>query len=158
MNYIVENCLILIPVLYVIGAIVKGVEIIKDKYIPLVLLPIGICNLDETKAFQIRVDKTISTVSALTTWLTNNPLTIVYELATPVVETVAIKPTDNPLQSYNDSTTLTLNNTIKGNISADIPTNVNAIIVNQASEIAKLQNSLLETQSALIETQYNSLT
>ena len=42
MNYIVENCLILIPVLYVIGAIVKGVEIIKDKYIPLVLLPIGI--------------------------------------------------------------------------------------------------------------------
>ena len=119
---------------------------------------IGICNLDETKAFQIRVDKTISTVSALTTWLTNNPLTIVYELATPVVETVAIKPTDNPLQSYNDNTTLTLNNAIKGSISADIPTNVNAIIVNQASEIAKLQNSLLETQSALIETQYNSLT
>ena len=42
MNYIVENCLILIPVLYVIGAIVKGIEVIKDKYIPLVLLPIGI--------------------------------------------------------------------------------------------------------------------
>ena len=42
MEYIIENCLILIPVLYVIGAILKGIDIIKDKYIPLILLPIGI--------------------------------------------------------------------------------------------------------------------
>ena len=42
MNYIVEKCLILIPVLYVIGAILKNLEFIKDKYIPLILLPIGI--------------------------------------------------------------------------------------------------------------------
>lgn len=42
MEYIIENCLILIPVLYVIGAILKGIEVIKDKYIPLILLPIGI--------------------------------------------------------------------------------------------------------------------
>ena len=42
MEYIIENCLILIPVLYVIGAILKGIEVIKDKYIPLILLPVGI--------------------------------------------------------------------------------------------------------------------
>ena len=42
MEYIIDNCLILIPVLYVIGAIFKGIEVIKDKYIPLILLPIGI--------------------------------------------------------------------------------------------------------------------
>ena len=42
MNYIVDNCLILIPVLYVIGAILKNLEFIKDKYIHLILLPIGI--------------------------------------------------------------------------------------------------------------------
>ena len=42
MEYIIDNCLILIPVLYVIGAILKGIEVIKDKYIPLILLPIGI--------------------------------------------------------------------------------------------------------------------
>ena len=42
MNYIVDNCLILIPVLYVIGTILKNLEFIKDKYIPLILLPIGI--------------------------------------------------------------------------------------------------------------------
>lgn len=42
MEYIIDNCLILIPVLYVIGAILKGIEVIKDKNIPLILLPIGI--------------------------------------------------------------------------------------------------------------------
>lgn len=41
-NYITENALILIPVLYIIGMILKSTERIKDKYIPLILLPIGI--------------------------------------------------------------------------------------------------------------------
>lgn len=42
LNYITDNALILIPVLYIIGSILKGIEKIKDKYIPLILLPIGI--------------------------------------------------------------------------------------------------------------------
>ena len=42
MNYIVDNCLILIPVLYIIATILKNLEFIKDKYIPLILLPIGV--------------------------------------------------------------------------------------------------------------------
>ena len=41
MNYIIENALILIPVLYILGSFLKGLENIKDKYIPLVLLAIG---------------------------------------------------------------------------------------------------------------------
>jgi len=41
-NYITENALILVPVLLVIGAILKNTERIKDKYIPIILLPIGI--------------------------------------------------------------------------------------------------------------------
>ena len=41
-NYVMDNALILIPVIYVIGAILKGTELIKDKYIPVILLPIGI--------------------------------------------------------------------------------------------------------------------
>lgn len=41
-NYITENALILIPVIYIIGMILKGTERIKDKYIPVILLPIGI--------------------------------------------------------------------------------------------------------------------
>ena len=41
-SYITDNALILIPVIYVIGAILKGTELVKDKYIPVILLPIGI--------------------------------------------------------------------------------------------------------------------
>lgn len=42
MNYITENALILIPVLYVLGAMLKGTEKVEDKYIPILLLPVGI--------------------------------------------------------------------------------------------------------------------
>ena len=42
MNYIIENALILIPVLYILGMFLKALEFIKDKYIPLILLSIGI--------------------------------------------------------------------------------------------------------------------
>ena len=41
-DYILDNALILIPAIYVVGAILKGTELIKDKYIPVILLPIGI--------------------------------------------------------------------------------------------------------------------
>ena len=53
MNYIVEKCLILIPVLYVIGAILKNLEFIKDKYIPLILLPIGIALAIAVKGIEV---------------------------------------------------------------------------------------------------------
>lgn len=41
-NYITENALVLIPVLCIIGMILKGTEKINNKYIPIILLPIGI--------------------------------------------------------------------------------------------------------------------
>lgn len=41
-GYIVDNALILIPALIVIGAIIKQVEAIPNKWIPLILLPLGI--------------------------------------------------------------------------------------------------------------------
>lgn len=42
LSYVVESAVILVPVLYVIGAIIKGTEFIADKFIPLILLPLGI--------------------------------------------------------------------------------------------------------------------
>ena len=42
LSYITENALILIPVLNIIGMILKGIQKVNDKYIPLILLPIGI--------------------------------------------------------------------------------------------------------------------
>lgn len=41
-QYITQNALILIPVLYIIGMIVKNTEKVKDKYIPVILLIAGI--------------------------------------------------------------------------------------------------------------------
>ena len=41
-SYITENALILIPVLVIIGQIVKGIEKLDNKWIPLILLPLGI--------------------------------------------------------------------------------------------------------------------
>ena len=42
LNYITDNRLILIPVLYIIGYIIKNTKLIKNKYIPLILLATGI--------------------------------------------------------------------------------------------------------------------
>ena len=41
-NYVMDNALILIPVIYVLGMMLKGTEKVPDKYIPIILLPIGI--------------------------------------------------------------------------------------------------------------------
>lgn len=42
MDYILDNALIFIPVIYILGVMLKGLEHIQDKYIPIILLPIGI--------------------------------------------------------------------------------------------------------------------
>ncbi len=42
LNYITENALILIPVLLIIGHIIKNIQKIPDKWIPVILLPLGI--------------------------------------------------------------------------------------------------------------------
>ena len=42
LSYVNEYALIVIPVLYVIGMMLKGLELIPDKYIPIILLVIGI--------------------------------------------------------------------------------------------------------------------
>ena len=42
LKFITENAIILVPVLYIVGNILKGTELIKDKYIPIILMPIGI--------------------------------------------------------------------------------------------------------------------
>jgi hypothetical protein len=41
-KYLFEQSLILIPVLNIIGLIIKQVEDINDKYIPIILLAIGL--------------------------------------------------------------------------------------------------------------------
>lgn len=42
LSYVTDQAIILIPVLYILGMILKGTEKFNDKYIPIALLPIGI--------------------------------------------------------------------------------------------------------------------
>ena len=57
-NYIIDNALILIPVLNIIGSLIKGTKKIPDKYIPLILLffgiagALGLCGLSVESAIQ----------------------------------------------------------------------------------------------------------
>jgi len=53
LNYIVENALILIPAQLVIGQIIKGIEKIPDKYIPLILLVFGIAGAFACVGFSV---------------------------------------------------------------------------------------------------------
>ncbi len=41
-GFVIDQALVLIPALYVVGAILKHIAVIPDKWIPLILLPIGI--------------------------------------------------------------------------------------------------------------------
>lgn len=54
MQYITENALILIPVLNVIGMIIKGFPKIPDKYIPLILLFFGITGAVAMMGFNVQ--------------------------------------------------------------------------------------------------------
>ncbi|HBJ1650220.1 UNVERIFIED_ORG: holin [Clostridium botulinum] len=42
MTYISQNALILIPALYIVGMVIRGTESIPNKFIPFILLIIGI--------------------------------------------------------------------------------------------------------------------
>lgn len=42
LSCVTDNALEIVPVLYIIGMIIKGTEKISDKYIPVILLVIGL--------------------------------------------------------------------------------------------------------------------
>ena len=42
LSYVMDNALVLIPVLVIIGQIIKNIQAIPDKWIPLILLPLGV--------------------------------------------------------------------------------------------------------------------
>lgn len=48
-----DNLLILIPVMYILGLIFKDIKIVKDKYIPLILLPIGVALAIAVKGIEV---------------------------------------------------------------------------------------------------------
>lgn len=53
MNYIVEHALIMIPVLNILGLILKSFQKLPDKYIPLVLLVFGLLGTMSLLGFNV---------------------------------------------------------------------------------------------------------
>ena len=53
MDYIVGDALIMIPALYIIGMILKKLETVPDKFIPLILLPLGIAGACVMMGFSV---------------------------------------------------------------------------------------------------------
>ena len=52
-KYIIENALILVPALYIVGLIIKGTEKISDKFIPVILLVVGVAGAVALLGFNI---------------------------------------------------------------------------------------------------------
>lgn len=67
-------------------------------------------------------------------WLKENPLTMVCQRATPVVEIVdgAI---DIDLDTYQDKTYFSINNTIPGTLDFKVPSNIGSVVQNMAKEV-----------------------
>lgn len=42
LNYVVQEGLVMIPVLFIIGEIIKGTELLSNKWIPLVVLVVSL--------------------------------------------------------------------------------------------------------------------
>lgn len=77
--------------------------------------------IEEYGALQISILKSkleTQDVAGFKKWLQSNPVTVVYQLATPVVEDIT--NLIEPLSSYPNTTTVTTNNNIKANISCSM--------------------------------------
>lgn len=54
LNYIVGEGLILIPAIYIIGMIIRKTDKIPNKYIPIILLPLGILGTMGIMGFTVK--------------------------------------------------------------------------------------------------------
>lgn len=54
LNYIVGEGLILIPAIYIIGMIIRKTDKIPNKYIPIILLPLGILGAMGIMGFTVK--------------------------------------------------------------------------------------------------------
>ncbi len=54
LNYIVGEGLILIPAIYIIGVIIRKTDKIPNKYIPIILLPLGILGAMGIMGFTVK--------------------------------------------------------------------------------------------------------
>ncbi|XZI53216.1 hypothetical protein ACSXD3_18045 (plasmid) [Clostridium perfringens] len=73
-------------------------------------------------------------VEGFKAWLKANPTTIVYQLATPITEIVE-NCVDIDLDTYQDKTYFSINNTIPGSLDFKVSSNIASIVQNTAREV-----------------------
>ncbi|MGU8478454.1 BppU family phage baseplate upper protein, partial [Clostridium perfringens] len=74
------------------------------------------------------------TIEGFKAWLKANPTTIVYQLATPTVEIVE-NCVDIDLDTFQDKTYFSIENSIKGTLDFKVPSNIASIVQNTAREV-----------------------
>ena len=112
--------------------------------------------LDDKRIF-IRINQsrlTEQNVNGFKQWLSQNPITIQYELATPTVKTVDLS--DNHVYSYKDVTHYDCSSaegSLVPTLSIDVPTNLPAVVARQRATIQELEkeNVALKTAVTIVD-------
>ena len=95
-----------------------------------------------SRTLSITISKTklnnTNTTVAFKQWLSNNPVTACYELATPIETKLGINNLD--LEVYKDVTYVTTENAIQPTLSFKVPSNIGGVIQENAQNINKLYN------------------
>lgn len=86
-------------------------------------------------------------------WLASNPITIVYELATPTTEDIEV--TSNTLTDFATSCTLTIDNTIKGNIECNEVVGLIPSVEKDSTRLANLETDNTTNKSNITNLQNN---
>ena len=79
-------------------------------------------------------------VTGFKTWLVSNNVTVVYQLATPITEDIEVS--SNTLTDFTTSCTLTVDNTIKGNIECNEVVGLIPSIEEDETRLANVEKSL----------------
>lgn len=128
------------------------INIICDNFIPRSFSELYAQNIDGISAWSDKTRGTIfvgmeksklstQDVEGLKAWLRENPTTIVYELATPIIEIVE-SCIDLNLATFKGKNYINIGNNIKGNMELKIPTNIYSMINSHSKNINKLFNKL----------------
>ncbi|MDK0708124.1 BppU family phage baseplate upper protein [Clostridium perfringens] len=112
---------------------------------------------DSSASFVGRWDlgKTVTDRATFIEYLKTNPITIYYELDTPVTEVVE-NCVDIDLDTFQEKTYFSIENSIKGSLDFKVPSNIASIVQNMAKEVNNIWdviNNLLVP--SLIETNKN---
>ena len=95
-----------------------------------------------SRTISITISKTkldnTNTTGAFKQWLSNNPVTVCYELETPVETKLDINNLD--LEVYKDTTYVTTDNAIQPTLSFKVPSNIGGVIQENEQNINKLYN------------------